>query len=99
MQRKGCSKPEGHITGDSPPVDETVVAHHDITSIIWAEGWLNDTASAHPAEEIGEQLGALAGRLGLAELVRVDVVILVRLAAGLVPTFEELGDVRVVQHA
>lgn len=86
-------------TGNSPPVYEAIISHDNITSVIRAEGWLNDTASPYPTEKIREQLRAQAGRLLLSELVRVDVVVLVCLATGLVPGLEQLWDVGVVQHS
>lgn len=84
---------------NSPPVDKTIIAHHNITSVIRAKGRLDDTASPDSTEKIREQLRAQAGRLLLSELVRVDVVVLVCLATGLVPGFEELWDIGVVEHA
>lgn len=82
--------------GNSPPIKETITPDCDIASIIRAEGWLNDTASAYSAKEIPEQLRAQIGRLLLSELVRVHVVVLVRLATCLVPGLEELWDTGVV---
>lgn len=98
MSRTPGAAHRGH-RGNSPPVDEAVVAHHNITPVIRAEGWLDDTAGPYSTQKIGEQLRAHAGRLLLSELVRVDVVVLVCLATGLVPSLEELWDVGVVQHA
>jgi hypothetical protein len=87
------------LAGTSPPVDKAVISNHYIAPVIRAEWWLDDTVSAHPAEEIRKQLGAGGRRLGPAELIRVEVIVRVCLAAGLVPGIKELWEVGVVQHA